>query len=179
MPDVAELLKQDHRKVEGLFRRYEAGNIEVIPRACAELKVHTAVEQEVVYPALTEVSEGQRLREEAEKEHGEVEQTIAQIEQHDPDTAEAGSLMATLIEGVAHHVQEEEHKIFPKMAAELGQDRMRALGDQLVQAKRRELSRTGGLGELSREELYELAKGSDIKGRSDMSKDELVKALTA
>jgi DNA end-binding protein Ku len=44
-------------------------------------------------------------------------------------------------------------------------------------------SRNGGgdgdLETLSREELYERAKKHDIKGRSDMSKDELVKALRA
>lgn len=179
MPDVAELLEQDHRKVEELFHRYEAGDIDVVPRACTELKVHTAIEQEVVYPALAEVSDGQRLREEAEEEHGEVEHTITQIEGQEPDTAETASLMATLIEGVTHHVHEEEEEILPRMAAELGEGRMEALGEQLVQAKRRQLSRTGGLAELSKDELYELAQGSDIKGRSDMSKEELVKALTA
>ncbi|MBO0893562.1 MAG: hemerythrin domain-containing protein [Acidimicrobiales bacterium] len=178
MPDVAELLKQDHRKVEDLFEQYQAGSIEVIPRACAELKVHTAIEEEVVYPVLAEVSDGRRLREEAEHEHGEVEQIIAQIERNDPDTAETSSLMTTLIEGVTHHVQEEEDEVLPKMAAELGEDRMNALGEQLVQAKRRQLSRTGGLGELTKEELYELAQGSGIKGRSEMSKEELVNALT-
>jgi DNA end-binding protein Ku len=36
-----------------------------------------------------------------------------------------------------------------------------------------------GLGGLSKEELYELAKKKDIPGRSDMSKDELVEALAA
>jgi DNA end-binding protein Ku len=35
----------------------------------------------------------------------------------------------------------------------------------------------GDLDSLSKEELYERAKGADIPGRSDMSKDELVKAL--
>ena len=179
MPDVAELLRQDHRKVEELFQRYLEGNVEVIPRTCAELKVHTAIEEEVVYPVLAELSQGQNLRREAEGEHGEVEQAIAQLEQQDLDTAEASSLMTAIIEGVTHHVHEEESEILPRMTADLGEDRMKALGAQLVQAKRRQLSRTGGLGELTKDELYELAQGSDIPGRSDMSKEELVKALTA
>ena len=37
----------------------------------------------------------------------------------------------------------------------------------------------GELERLSRDELYERAKAADIKGRSDMSKEELVRALTA
>ena len=37
----------------------------------------------------------------------------------------------------------------------------------------------GELDSLSKEELYELAKDADIPGRSDMSKQDLVKALRA
>jgi DNA end-binding protein Ku len=37
----------------------------------------------------------------------------------------------------------------------------------------------GGLDALSKEELYERAKAADIPGRSDMSKQELIKALRA
>ena len=48
----------------------------------------------------------------------------------------------------------------------------------------RKKSRRGGNGNgeldsLSKEELYELAKDADIPGRSDMSKQDLVKALRA
>jgi len=38
-------------------------------------------------------------------------------------------------------------------------------------------SADGELGQLSKDELYERAKAADIKGRADMSKDELVEAL--
>ena len=37
----------------------------------------------------------------------------------------------------------------------------------------------GDLASLSKDELYERAKRADIKGRADMSKDELVEALRA
>jgi DNA end-binding protein Ku len=35
-----------------------------------------------------------------------------------------------------------------------------------------------GLDKLSKDELYERAKRADIPGRADMSKDELIEALT-
>ncbi len=41
------------------------------------------------------------------------------------------------------------------------------------------VSRNGGLEKLSKDELYERAKELDIKGRADMSKEELVAALRA
>jgi DNA end-binding protein Ku len=58
-------------------------------------------------------------------------------------------------------------------------DLMAALRASVEAARGRRPSRRdgGGLQSLSKEELYELAKEHDIPGRSDMSKDELVKAL--
>jgi len=38
-------------------------------------------------------------------------------------------------------------------------------------------SRTDGLDRLTKEELYQRAQEADIQGRSEMSKDELVRAL--
>jgi DNA end-binding protein Ku len=62
-------------------------------------------------------------------------------------------------------------------------DLMSALRASLEEAQgRRGRSRprgsgNGDLDRLSKEELYELARKADISGRSDMSKDELLKAL--
>jgi DNA end-binding protein Ku len=61
-------------------------------------------------------------------------------------------------------------------------DLMAALRASVEAARRRGSPLTaedadGNLAELSREELYSLAKKADIPGRSDMSKKELVKAL--
>ena len=60
-------------------------------------------------------------------------------------------------------------------------DLMAALEESLAAAsgKKRPAKRGGDdLGELSREELYERAQEADVPGRSSMSKDELVKALS-
>jgi hypothetical protein len=57
---------------------------------------------------------------------------------------------------------------------------MSALRASLVATRGRRGRSGGGNGELeslSKEELYELARDADISGRSDMSKQELVKAL--
>ena len=62
----------------------------------------------------------------------------------------------------------------PKAAPDL----MAALKASLEQAGGAS-SNGGGLTDLSKAELYERAKQKDIPGRADMSKDELVKALSA
>jgi DNA end-binding protein Ku len=64
-------------------------------------------------------------------------------------------------------------------------DLMAALRASVEAAERRRGSgrkrggRDGGLDELSKDELYELAREADIPGRADMSKRELVEALKA
>jgi hypothetical protein len=54
--DAIELLKQDHRKVEGLFKEFERlkeededATAEVIESACMELKIHDKIETEIFY----------------------------------------------------------------------------------------------------------------------------------
>ena len=59
-------------------------------------------------------------------------------------------------------------------------DLMAALEESLAAAsgKKRPAKDGDDLGELSREELYERAQKADVPGRSSMSKDELVEALS-
>jgi DNA end-binding protein Ku len=59
-------------------------------------------------------------------------------------------------------------------------DLMAALRASLEEAQKRrggKRARGDGLEQMSKDELYELAKRSDIPGRSDMSKEELIEAL--
>src|SRR5438094_4443493 len=55
--DAIALLKADHRKVEGLFEKYEStsgtdAKRKLAEQICNELKVHATVEEEIFYPAL-------------------------------------------------------------------------------------------------------------------------------
>ena len=56
MLDAIALLKADHRKVEGLFEKFEAARNGAAKKAlakeiCTELSVHTMIEEEIFYPA--------------------------------------------------------------------------------------------------------------------------------
>jgi DNA end-binding protein Ku len=77
----------------------------------------------------------------------------------------------------------EEVRVEAEPEAEAPTDLMAALRASVEAARRGHpapaRSGNGNLESKSKEELYELAKKADIPGRSDMSKDELVKALRA
>ncbi len=180
MPDAASIIKADHRHVEALFDRYnKGGGDSVVSQICSELTVHTAIEEEVLYPALADVPGGDDLRREAEHEHQEVKDAISAIQGHPGDAASVKRHMHTIIEGVTHHVQEEEHSVLPRMQDALGQARMQNCGKELLAAKHSRLVATGILADVSKEELYALAQAAKIPGRSDMTKAQLIDALQA
>src|SRR4051812_37361173 len=54
-----DALKQDHRRVEGLFAEFETATEgqrkqELVAMICAELNIHTRLEEEIFYPACRE-----------------------------------------------------------------------------------------------------------------------------
>lgn len=182
MPTPIELLEKDHRKVEGLFERYkESGDKSVVKQICAELMVHTAIEEKVVYPVLaSDVPNGRQMERHAESEHKEVEDAIKQMMRLGYEGAEVDDLMQKVIGGVTEHVQEEENEVLPAMEASISRDKLEQLGSKLEQAKQREMSTMDGHGalvDLTKGELYDMAKEKGIDGRSEMNKDQLIDAL--
>ena len=196
MPDVIELLNNDHREVEQLFTEYESTrDYEVAMQICDELLMHATCEEEIVYPPLERIDV--QLEREAEQEHLEAEQLIDQIQALEPGDSQFPALMTKLKEAVMHHVEEEETEAWPKMRERYG-DKLDELGTMVMRRKeelKAELAgsdtETGGtpsptpttsgtttqLLDLTKEELYAKAKEAEIRGRSDMTKQQLAEAL--
>ena len=68
--DAIALLKADHTKVQGLFDQFEKSRTEsrkqsLAQEICTELKVHTAIEEEIFYPAAREAVDDSDLLDEA------------------------------------------------------------------------------------------------------------------
>ena len=138
-----ELLKQDHRTVEMLFKEFEQlgddreAAEQVIETACAELKIHDAIETEIFYPAVREAAAKEEiddLLDEAEVEHTTVRELIAKLERMDNSDEKRHAHFKVLVEYVKHHVKEEEKEMFPqvKKLAELDQE---ALGLAMKERK--------------------------------------------
>ena len=123
--DAIQLLKQDHREVEELFREFDkleeegGGAVEpIIATACTELKIHDKLETEVFYPAIRESVSDEEiidLLDEAEVEHTSVRELIQKIEGMSADDEKRNAHFTVLKEYVKHHVKEEEKEMFPKL----------------------------------------------------------------
>jgi hemerythrin superfamily protein len=178
MSDAIKMLESDHRKVESLFERCRSSpDPTVVEQICKELTVHSLIEEQVVYPVLEELPDGSKLRREAEKEHQEVKEAILEIGSAGFDPERASTPLRQLMDGVTHHVEEEEREAFPRMRKALGDARLVELGQELAFAKLDQVMTVSDLGEMTKDELYEMARATGVEGRSEMDKDDLIRAL--
>ncbi len=179
MPSAVDVLEQDHRRVEMLFSEFEqSGDQNIARQICQELEVHTALEEEIVYPVLRQEVDDE-LAQEAQREHDEAKELIKKIE-GGLSGAALQQTVAKLKESVEHHVEEEENEVFPKMQQTVGGELIR-MGDEIMQRKAQLMSSANGgsvLLDLTKEELYQKAQEADIPGRSSMTKEELAQALS-
>lgn len=144
-PDAIGLLKQDHRKVEDLFRQFEQSKdgdtrIELAQQICQELTIHALIEEREFYPPLLDAfdEKGDELIEEAEVEHRSLKLLIEAIDGSTADDRLFGANVKVLKEYVAHHVREEENEIMPK-ARSAGVD-LDAIGARIQKLRERMMS---------------------------------------
>jgi hypothetical protein len=137
-PDAVTLLKEDHRRVEGLFKEFQnakgdGAKKRIAEKICAELIVHTELEEKIFYPACEGKVKEDDLKE-AYVEHDGAKVLIAEIAGGGPDDDFYEAKVKVLQEEIEHHVKEEEgwlNGIFSQ-AKRHGVD-MDALGAELAE----------------------------------------------
>jgi hemerythrin-like domain-containing protein len=146
--DAIQVLEEDHVKVEKAFERFEKledddadEKQQIVSTVCSDLKVHTVIEEEILYPrlreALSDDDEIADLMDEAEVEHTSAKEMIQQLEGMSPGDDLYDAKFTVLCEYVKHHVKEERNEIFPKAKkSDLDLD---AMGEEL-EARKRELA---------------------------------------
>jgi hypothetical protein len=112
--DAIALLKADHRKVEGLFAKFKAAKgaekkQRLVSEICAELTIHTIIEEEIFYPACRGGVE-EDMVEEAYVEHDGAKVLIAELEAGSPSGEFYDAKVTVLSEQIKHHVTEEEKR---------------------------------------------------------------------
>jgi hemerythrin superfamily protein len=138
MPSATQMIRQDHKKVESLFKKFEQtkgaqAKRRLAENAMAELEIHAALEEEIFYPAVKrEVDDGSMVQE-AIEEHQTVKQLISELKGMEEADEEFESQFSQLMENVQHHVEEEENEMLPKVE-ESDMD-LNSLGAQMAQRK--------------------------------------------
>src|SRR5215207_9494108 len=110
---AAKALAEDHRRVEALFGSYvasadEAEKQKLVEEICTALIVHTAIEEEIFYPACREALPQDQIMDTAQVEHDGTKIRIADLLDGDADDPYRDAKVEVLAVQVGHHVGEEE-----------------------------------------------------------------------
>jgi len=105
------MLREDHRGVKALFKRFEAEDSKSAKRQIAadalmQLKLHATIEEELFYPALRQrMEDPDGLLDEADEEHHVAKILIAELEQMKGDEDHWEAKFKVLAESVRHRTE--------------------------------------------------------------------------
>jgi hemerythrin-like domain-containing protein len=141
--DAIVLLKEDHKEVLRLFRDFEKAGEDahqeqgrLVDQIIELLTVHTYIENEVMYPRVSELLPD--LKDdvlESYEEHHVADVLVMELANMKPDDERFRAKTTVLIENVRHHIEEEEQEWFPQVREGLGRKRLQELGANLLRAK--------------------------------------------
>lgn len=141
--NAIELLKADHKVVDGLFQKVKATDEEEHPalfeQIKAELDVHAHIEETIFYPKL--IAEGDKeladLTQEGIQEHHQVKIFLREIAALADESEVFEPKLTVLIENVEHHVMEEEGEMFKMIEEQFDAETLEELGRQMEEEKSR------------------------------------------
>ena len=141
-PLAISLLKKDHREVDAWFDEYEQLEAEdeklaLFNQIALALKVHTRIEEEILYPEERGQVEDDLL-DEAYVEHDGAKKLIAEIEAMQPSEEFYDAKVKVLGEYIKHHVKEEEQPGGLFAQAKRGDEDLDAMGER-IEARKEEL----------------------------------------
>ena len=179
--DLIEHLTSEHRDAERLLKQLkdtEPGSARdaLVDELTTALQTHMAVEEQFLYPIVADTL-GQEPEEEAETEHTLAREGLGKLDELRAEPG-FGAAVDMVEAGIAHHVKEEEHEIFPKLRAQAADEVAQLDPEECEAAVKRGASGSSTV-DLTKDELYQQAQEADIPGRSSMTKDELAQALAA
>src|SRR3954454_8737244 len=144
--DVIEILEQDHREVEEMFRELESlrgastdearsRRKELTEQVTIELVRHSVAEEVLVYPQVEEKVSAEEA-EHAREEHAEAEETLQRLEKLDADDPAFDDELDTLMKEIRHHIEDEEGEMFAHMRQSMDEDELRKLGGRVEAFKK-------------------------------------------
>lgn len=139
--NAIELLKADHKVVDGLFQQVkatdEAEHPPIFEKIKAELDVHTHIEEAIFYPKL--IADGdkelQDITKEGIEEHRQAKMFLKELAALADESDKFEPKLTVLIEDVEHHVMEEEGEMFKMVEKQFEASVLDELGTEMEAEK--------------------------------------------
>lgn len=133
--DPIVLLEADHRRFEALLeegtgttQRGTKRRSRLLSTLTAALKIHEAIEEQILYPALKPHAETHDIVLEGYQEHHVADLIIGELHRLAKNDEKWGAKFKVLEESLAHHIEEEERKMFPTARGVLTAEELHELG---------------------------------------------------
>ena len=138
-PSITTMIRMDHTHVMAAFHRYHAQTPwwrkrAIVELACTALEIHAQLEEEIFYPALSEVMAGDERLTKSKPEHDAMREEIAKLRAMGPQDAAYDARFMQLMREVMHHVADEETILLPA-AEKLLEDKLGDLGAQMTKRR--------------------------------------------
>jgi hypothetical protein len=171
--NVVDLIMNDHRELERIFDQLMTEpdkRPSLVPVMITLLTAHSRAEESEVYPAARDAG-GSEDVEHSQKEHLEADRIAERLTSLDPESPEFSEVLEELIEGVTHHVEEEEETVLPHMRERMDAATLRELGERFLATRAEHLGDQPG--DLTKDQLEQQAENIELSGASGKSKQEL------
>jgi hemerythrin superfamily protein len=137
--NAIELLKADHREVSLLFQKVkateESEHKALFEKIKEELEIHTHIEETIFYPKMREEPELEDIILEGIEEHHQAKIFLRELSSLSDDSEKFEPKLKVLMEGIVHHVQEEEGEMFPKIEEVFDEQVLNELGTAMENEK--------------------------------------------
>jgi hemerythrin superfamily protein len=138
--DAIELLKQDHDKVDKLFKQAEATENEakkheLFEQIKLELLTHTHIEETIFYPTIMVNEEIKDIVLEGLQEHKQAKTLLREIPKLADGSEVFEAKFKVLMEDIEHHVEEEESDMFKKVRAAFNAAQLEEMGAKMEAEK--------------------------------------------
>jgi hemerythrin superfamily protein len=137
----SNLLKQDHRTVKALFRKYERARQQsekqsIGEQIVEELSIHAMIEEQLVYPILRADKRIESAVLDAIEEHHAVKLVLAELDKMKTSDERYDGKIHFVAEAVETHIQEEEEELLPRLDKMLDDEKRKILAEAMVAMKR-------------------------------------------
>lgn len=146
MIDPIKMLKDDHTRLRSMLESLDTRSAEqredLLRDIERDLKIHSMLEEEILYPEFREASgdrEDRKMYYEATEEHHVVDMVLPELKAISGDADRFTARAKVLRELINHHIEEEEEDLLPR-AQELLGARMQEIGSRMAE-RRHELEK--------------------------------------
>jgi hemerythrin superfamily protein len=138
-PTITNMIRMDHTHVMTAFHQYTLYRSPSKKQAlaniiCTGLEIHAQLEEEIFYPAMQLVKQGNEVLDKSVPEHDDMRRLIGKIRALSPESSAYDESVMQLMRMVIHHVADEA-VLLPEAERLLGKNRLSELGVQMTKRR--------------------------------------------